>query len=390
MKNRIITILFLIPLLTVVSFASTQKPRHVVDFDYELDTIMVPIKVNGSKPMKAIFDTGMPNGVFIPHPEKAKALNLKYATTEAQVSGGGDETRTASVATGVEIELADIKLTGQQAVVLNDVTDIARYGFDAVIGASFFGNFVVEIDVPAKKIKFYDPKTFDASDAGQAHELTVTQTKPHIKGTVKTKGVLSKPLKIVIDTGARITMMINENQRLGVQIPEKHIEGVFGAGVGGDITARGARIDALNLGGHEFKGVTTQFSNSPVPAGGDALVGMRILKRFKMTFDYQNKKVYFKKNDLINEPFEFDLLGLVTRPREKGKIEITGVFEGSAAQKAGLKKGDFIVEADKKPVDFNGWSRLRDGIDNPGDKIDVVVLRDGKRLRKTLVASRLI
>ena len=390
MKIQLKLVFLMISLLTTSALAREDTPIHEIDFRYEVNQILVPLKVNGSEPLKAVFDTGMPNGVFIPHPKLGKKLNLKYLSQNVQIGGGGSETKAASLAADVDLQIGDIKLSGERAIVLNEADDISRFGFDAVIGASFFNNYVVEIDVPAQKLRFYDPKTYKATDAGEPLDLTISQTKPYITGKVKVNGKISSPMKIVIDTGAGLSLMVNESEKLGVTAPSKVIEGIFGAGVGGDITAKAGRLEALTFGKHSLTNVTAQFTKNPVPAGADALMGMRVLKRFKMTFDYQKKKLYLKQNKLINESFEFDLLGLVTRPTESGGIRVIEVFKGSAGEKAGIKKGDFVTGINGNPVTFKEWSVFKNGIRKPGKKVEMEIKRDGKKLSKSLVSTRLV
>ena len=63
-------------------------------------------------------------------------------------------------------------------------------------------------------------------------------------------------------------------------------------------------------------------------------------------------------------------------------VLIPNVRKGSAAEKAGLKHGDVIVELDGKPVEKVKELQKRVGMLKPGTKVKIVVLRDGKR--KTL------
>lgn len=64
---------------------------------------------------------------------------------------------------------------------------------------------------------------------------------------------------------------------------------------------------------------------------------------------------------------------------EEDEVVITGVKDGSPAAKAGLKEGDKIVEIDNKKVDDS--TDIRNAIRQlePGDTVQVVVMRDGKR-----------
>jgi serine protease Do len=61
-------------------------------------------------------------------------------------------------------------------------------------------------------------------------------------------------------------------------------------------------------------------------------------------------------------------------------VYVEDVLEGGAAEASGIKKSDVIVKIEDFPV--NGKSEMLEiiGQHNPGDKISVVVLRDGKEL----------
>jgi len=73
-------------------------------------------------------------------------------------------------------------------------------------------------------------------------------------------------------------------------------------------------------------------------------------------------------------------------PRDFG-LRITGVREGSPAEKAGLRAGDVIVEFDGHEVaDIYAYTyALRDK--KPGDEVVVVVDRDGERVTMTAVLA---
>jgi serine protease Do len=66
-------------------------------------------------------------------------------------------------------------------------------------------------------------------------------------------------------------------------------------------------------------------------------------------------------------------------------VAITQVLEDSAAEKAGLKRYDVIVELDGEPVENGNEFLNRVAMLKPGTKVTIVVLRDGKR--KTLTAK---
>jgi len=71
-------------------------------------------------------------------------------------------------------------------------------------------------------------------------------------------------------------------------------------------------------------------------------------------------------------------LGVVLSEDEDG-VGITGVKDGSPADKAGLKEGDKIVEIDSKKVHDADDIRHTIRALEPGDTIQVVVMREGKK-----------
>ena len=68
---------------------------------------------------------------------------------------------------------------------------------------------------------------------------------------------------------------------------------------------------------------------------------------------------------------------------------VANVVKGSAAQKAGLRQGDVVVEIDGTKIQSANDLRVAIGKTRPGDKIAVVVLRGGDRmtLQVELVAT---
>ena len=94
----------------------------------------------------------------------------------------------------------------------------------------------------------------------------------------------------------------------------------------------------------------------------------------------------FNMNDdgvsLFGEDANRAMLGVVTDSDDKG-AKITQVSKESAAEKAGLQKGDIITHIDNKSV--KDASDVADIVHDhkPGDKVTITVLRDGKEQKVT-------
>jgi S1-C subfamily serine protease len=86
-------------------------------------------------------------------------------------------------------------------------------------------------------------------------------------------------------------------------------------------------------------------------------------------------------------------------PEDDGGLYVSTIRVGSAAEKAGLKKGDVIVAIDGHPIDRLGffddphygrlyWSHLVRGAKSSGDRLKLDLLRDGQALSVEAVLDR--
>jgi serine protease Do len=81
------------------------------------------------------------------------------------------------------------------------------------------------------------------------------------------------------------------------------------------------------------------------------------------------------------------MLGVVTDGHDRG-AEIQSVSKESAAEKAGLKKGDIITKIDNRKIEAT--DDVTDAIraHKPGDKVSITYLRDGKEQKATTELGR--
>lgn len=109
---------------------------------------------------------------------------------------------------------------------------------------------------------------------------------------------------------------------------------------------------------------------------------MQNLSRLRTT-NGQNWNFNFDDNfSLFSEDENRAMLGIATDVTEKG-AEITSVNKESAAEKAGLKKGDIITKIGDRTIDdaddVTGAVRSH----KPGDKVDLIITREGKEQKLT-------
>ena len=97
---------------------------------------------------------------------------------------------------------------------------------------------------------------------------------------------------------------------------------------------------------------------------------------------------YNGDNDLFGGGEEKAFLGVSTDKAPEGGAKVTGVSENTAAEKAGLKKGDVIVRVnDQKITGAEDLSRAI-GKYKPEEKVTVVYKRDGKEMSQSIALGK--
>jgi predicted aspartyl protease len=376
--------------LAISAAAFENKPLFEIPFEKGINTVVLPVKVNKTKTVRLILDTGMPEGIFLMNPDAANGMDLKYTSTKVRLGGAGPGTATASMAMGASVDMAGVPFENQRVIVMNEATSLSRVGVDGAIGASVFNKYVVQMDFERNILRLFDPKSFDPEDAGDMQALTITRTKPYIQAAVNIDGKMDRPVTMIVDTGANTSLMLYGTEKNGIAPNGKTLSGIFGVGVGGDIKGSLSRINTLVLGKHKLPNVIGQFNENSLHSNADALLGMEVMTRFLVTFDYPGKRMYLKPNRDFSKPFEFIMLGMTIRPVEGGRLKIIDVFGGSAAETAGFKKGDFLIAIDKENLTYPKYAAMRMGLKKQGRKIEIEVDREGKKIVKTIELKRLI
>jgi serine protease Do len=85
---------------------------------------------------------------------------------------------------------------------------------------------------------------------------------------------------------------------------------------------------------------------------------------------------------LFSEDENRAMLGVTTEGHDKG-AEVKSITKESAAEKAGLKKGDVLTKIDNQSIESTDDVTKAIRAHKPGDKINITYLRDGKEQKAT-------
>ncbi|MDH4223682.1 MAG: aspartyl protease family protein [candidate division Zixibacteria bacterium] len=353
--------LFQIPEEKVKDYTfSTPDGKTTIPFELANNHIYIEVLVNGNHSAYFLLDTGA--GASCINLDFAKGIGLESTGKfEAKGVGGSEDAGFLELQT---FQLGDITMSQQKVVSLN-LSPMNIYEgreMDGIIGYDLLSRFVFEIDYQKSRLTFYDPQFFNYKGKGEALEIELYGNTPHLKATVdgKHEGMFT------LDTGSRKSLdlhapFVKENGFLK-KYPDA-IEAFGGAGIGGQTKSLQTRIRSIQIGTFLIKeplcGLSLAEEGAFISEKTQGNIGGGILKRFNVTFDYENKKVFLEKNDLFEQKDELDKSGLMVM-WEDGKFLVNQIYKGTPAEKARIEAGEEIISINDEPASKYTLNQLRD------------------------------
>lgn len=364
------------------------KKSITIPFELVLNHIVINSIINGIDNIKLVLDTGLPiNGLILFKNEKIDKLDLKYAG-QTYVGGAGGNPVLAQMASGVQIELGDFKQANQQVIIMpvsqNVLSSLESYG---IIGYELFNRYLLQIDFEKNLIFIWDDSNKVDAEFGQELNIELRQNYPFIQCSMEIVKGEEFPLELVIDLGANHALSLDLRSNHNFTLPEDALESRIGIGAIGDIFGFIGRILKFSIDNYYFPNVLTTFSNGPLARGFvkcNGNLGIEILRRFLVTFDYKNLKIYIKPNANFDDPFVFNTAGFQFHKVEDGNFIVDFIINNSPAQQVGLIQNDIIIEINNKSAKLVSSDILDKMIKKELTKLFLVVRRDSEILKFTL------
>lgn len=401
---------FLLALLLSTHFCLGQQimgfslPEGVsrVDIPIEIhnNLVVVPIIINNQLPLKFIIDTGVRTAILTER-VYSDILNLSYSRKYTLSGPGGQKMVDAYITSNVTLDMPGVHGQGHSMLVLDEdyleLKNSMGTEVHGILGYELFSRFVVKVDYEAKKLTLMLPNKFKPKKSYDVLPITVEDTKPFIHAKLQVNDTTTIDAKFLVDSGASHGLLLEANSEPHITVPEKNIKAILGRGIGGVITGRIARIKSLKIGKHELTNLITNFPDDY--AYSDTLrkdrftfrngsIGGDLLSRFTVIFNFPGEKMYIKKNASYKKKFYFNLSGLTVRATgaRLREYEISDVRENTAAQKAGILRGDRILSINGVNLDEYELNNVNNLFNSkPGKKVRMEILRNGERLKKEFV-----
>ncbi|MBK7409013.1 MAG: aspartyl protease family protein [Saprospirales bacterium] len=364
-----------------------------IPFEYKNHFILVHLTFQQTLPLTFIFDTGAET-TLLTSVEIASLLGLTYER-EIQIVGADlDKELHAFLVRNVHLQLGSLSMPQQSILVLeedvfhfNEYTGIEVHG---ILGASFFRQFIVEIDYESQVIRLIPPDDFRPYKNVEALPLEIHRSKPYLNTLVKPPNGPEISVKLLVDTGAGLAMLLHPNTHPNLEIPQKVIPGNIGMGLGGNLEGVMGLIPRLQMGEYQLREIPTHFQeihgimDSLFLNNRNGILGNKVLERYTVTIDYFRGKMYLQPNRLFKKEFPIDKSGMFVIASGPGlnTFMVHAVLEGSPAQKAGILPGDILVSMNLTSFRFFDLDAIYRLLSRrEGKKICLKIDRKGEKFR---------
>jgi len=364
-------------------------------FDYINDLIIVKAYLNNSSiPLNFIFDTGAEHTILTKI-EIANLLGMRYSR-KFTIMGADMKTELyAYLIQNVNIKVDKLYSPREAILVLEEdyfrFEELVGVQIHGILGANFFRQFVIEIDYLNEKITFVKPRHFNKQQKKyKSFDIEIFKNKPYLYADMNMVGDSSQQVKLLVDTGAGLPLLIYTDTDSSLTVPANSIPGNVGRGLGGFLSGYRGRVRSLEFSDFQLGNVVTSFQESDsistkvVLNDRNGILGNQILSRFEVIIHYWDQKMYLRPNKHYKEQFKYDRSGLIilASGQELNDYTIQRVLKNSPAAEAGLEKGDIIKKMNGLPIRALSMEGVNAVLQKKvGKKIKLVVKR-GRERRK--------
>lgn len=380
-------------------FMDSKARRMDIPFMDYSDIIIIQVSINGSIPINFLLDTGVKANLLFSK-TLGDELDLFYTRKLNLMGADGKSILSASISPNNRLDIGELKGLAQTLLVLDEdfvsLEKVLGIPVHGVIGHEFFKLNPVKIDYDRNIITFYKSSALKRRPFGfKKLKIEINNSKPYIRSVVHQSDGSTLHAKLLIDTGANHSLLLNPETTDDIFIPEEVLESDLGTSLGGDLSGVIARVPKLRIGALSFKKLTasypdsTDFSDIIIETGRQGAIGSDILSRTKLIFDYPRERLYYRRGEKYRAPFEFDMSGITLRmlPTSDKRFYVHQLREGSPADKAGVRLGDEIISVNGIPIEFwelTAITELLRSKEGKRVKLDVIRVKD----EVTLIVSK--
>lgn len=290
--------------------AVDQDPA-VIPFEFVRGHIMIPASVDDGPPLSFMLDTGY--SIAMMNAEQVKTLQLKRVGQTTIVGIAGEEA--ADVFEGPTLRFSGATFSPRRVAAFPAG---GRRNRSAILGSDFFRRFVVIIDHQGKSVRLHEPDGYKYTGSGEILPLTFRRSTPVVEAALNFPDRPAVRARFEVDTGCDGGLCLGQEFVATNKLIESAGQTGDGSrrGVGGGTRTRSGKVPQLQLGRLTMDNPDANcfLEGSPVDADLAGHIGIEILRRFRVIFDYSRRQ-------MILEPYppELDKRDLKVSPGEGQK-----------------------------------------------------------------------
>jgi hypothetical protein len=286
----------------------SDNGKVAIPFEMYRNKIRMAARVNGHDCYLSIDNGSLWDQLLFFGSPRVDSLGLSK-TGEASI--GGAE---ADLSSPVAVAFKDIEFLGQTAVSARHDPKAPNIweGLDGQISATFFKHFVVRIDFDASRIELIPPESF--ADLGQGQTLPM-KTGPFGSRTVTADVVMpngaATTIDLLVDLGGIHPLYLPLGKQDTITLPPDAVAATLGSGLRIQKGYLGT-VKTVRLGKYALADVPTAFTPVAKDAGvyGNTMLGLPLLQRFNVTFDYFHGVMILEPSKSYHDPFPSQRTGM--------------------------------------------------------------------------------
>ena len=354
---------------------SSQTQAVRIPFTVYNGHIILPVSINGSEPLRIVFDTGAPIPVLF---ESSRTHQLSFNKTGTLQVGGTGSAPPVKVDVTEENQLTVASLTiNDLSMAWIPVSELHLFNsydetyFDGAIGYDLLRRYRIEIDNQRQELILWE-KPISAFDlAGwEAIDLIIESDHIYADTHIEYDGQRHEKVRLLVDTGSTRYLSLNPASHPTMKLPQNGISAP-GIGLQGVSHCQNSVITKLTINNLTLGYIPTGFNLSgAVEDGRQGILGNLLLQRFNNLIDYQQSKLYLKPIENTYDPMPVDRSGISILPHVRGAV-IMAIKADEVTSNLGLRKGTIITHFMSQQITPHTYQQFWQALRSQKDAINI-------------------
>ena len=299
--------------LLVLTGLSSSLFAQITKVPIEVDrgNIFITVTTGKSGPLRYVFDTGATNASI----DSAAAVRSGMDMSKKEIiqAAGHNSTENYVMVMGQSIKIGSLELNNINPLINNfsGMTAATGMKLEGLIGYELLERYVTAINFDKKEMSFY--KTIKDADTtgytGIPFEFNKGVLIPRFPVTIKLETGETFTGRAMFDSGGGFSVLVstpfNKFHKLSEKLPNKVVK--HSRGISNITNEENAVIAGLSFGGFSLgkMAIDLTINDKAEPKDGYlGMIGIDVINRFNVIFDYANKKIYMKPNKNYGAPFK--------------------------------------------------------------------------------------